>query len=197
MSLRRIAFPKPRRTAKVRKPIARKKRPARVRKTSLAGLHRKLWDRFRAYVKERDGNVCFTCDKGGLESFSWHAGHFISARKASTRYDPTNVHSQCAYCNKWLKGNAAEYAHRFLGKYGRDKFDALMASSRKTHEWKHYELSALIAALEKGGADYECLYAEKYGLVVRNNSLSAENGQAPIPDAARAVALGIEPGKES
>jgi hypothetical protein len=31
-------------------------------------------------------------------------------------------------------------------------------------KWLAYELEELIAAIERGGADYECLYAEKYGL---------------------------------
>ena len=94
----------------------------------------------------------------------WHAGHLITRRKGSVIYDPANVHSQCSYCNRHLKGNAAEYAYRFIQKYGREKFDSLLLRSRQIKPWKANELRELIEALQRGGADFECLYEEKYGL---------------------------------
>lgn len=171
MSLRRIlGLDKPaRRGPKPKRPIARNsapiKRAKRVRKASLRDLpklRKKLWDKFAAYVKERDGNVCFTCDKPGLEGAGWHAGHMVKRTRASVCYDPANVHSQCAGCNLALDGNGAVYALRHMAKYGEAKTVAVLARAKELKKWKPFEIEELIAALDKGGADFECLYAEKY-----------------------------------
>ena len=151
------------RAPRPRKRIARGKRPARKKKTPLARAHEKLWQLFARYVKDRDGNQCFTCP-AQPEGRALQAGHMIRSTKASVRYHPDNVHSQCSHCNKWLSGNEGVYSRRFVEKYGWSKFDALHAKAEQTHEWKVYELEELIAALEKSGADFEILYAEKYGL---------------------------------
>jgi Bacteriophage Lambda NinG protein. len=123
-------------------------------------LKRKLWSLFAAYVKERDGNVCFICRTPGLEGSNWHAGHLVSMRKAATAYRPDNVHSNCGRCNVWLRGNIAAYTLRYLDTYGEPKFRALMAASERHKHWTAPEVRKLIAALEEGGAAFECAYYE-------------------------------------
>lgn len=151
-----------RRAPRPRKRIIRTGKPARVRRTSVAALKRKLWELFSRYVKDRDGNQCFTCPARPFGQ-AWHAGHMIRSTKASIRYDPVNVHSQCAYCNNWLHGNEGEYTVRFIEQYGMPKLQALKQRASVTHQWKAHELEELIAALRVGGAEYEMLYAVKYG----------------------------------
>lgn len=155
--------PKPAKRAKVRKPIKRGKAPAKVRKTTLAALKRKLWSLFTAYVKERDGHVCFTCDKP-ISSYDCQGGHLISRKIAATFFHPDNVHPQCGSCNCGKRGNVPEYTLRFLARYGEAKYRALLASATQVRQWKPHEIRELIDAIQRGGADFECLYADKYGL---------------------------------
>lgn len=151
--------------ARSSKPIARRTRPRRERKTPLATLKRKLWCAFAAYVKERDGNTCFSCGATGLEGQNWHAGHLFQAGQfAIIRYEPKNVHSQCGRCNVWLRGNVARYTARFLDKYGIEEFRRLDALSRRMKQWRAPEVIELILALKRGGAEFEMFYAERYGL---------------------------------
>lgn len=158
------ALPKPvRAIQRSRAPIARKARPRRERKSSVAALKRKLWRLFAAYVKQRDGNECFTCGQRGLEGKNWQAGHFI--RKdghAAVAFDPKNVHSQCGRCNLYERGCVHEYAVRIMDWYGESELNRLVYRSRETKTWTAPELSDLIAALEKGPAEYELLYYERY-----------------------------------
>lgn len=143
----------------------RKTRPRRVRKTPLATLKRKLWALFSAYVKERDGNTCFSCGASGLEGHGWHAGHlFPAGAHGIIRYEPKNVHSQCYRCNINLGGNGAAYTARFIDRYSFEEFKRLSALSRELRQWRAPEVQELIDALKRGGADYEMLYAEKYGV---------------------------------
>ena len=158
-----LRIPKPKHRAKPRRAIRRKARPRRARRTSLAALKRTLWQHFASYVKARDGNVCFTCGAKGLEGGNWHAGHGIrKGGHAAVMYDPKNVHSQCGACNIWRAGNTAEYMARLIDRYGYDEWLRLIRRSRTTKLWKAPELRELIAALERGAAEFECFYYSKY-----------------------------------
>lgn len=146
---------------RARKPVARGKAPRKQRKSTVAALKRKLWGLFAAYVKERDGAKCVTCGKEPLVGSDWHAGHWISRRVSSTLFHPLNVASQCgAPCNMFRRGAPHEFADYLLEKYGPDQVRALVARARVRHQWKRHELEALIAAIQRGGADFEALYAE-------------------------------------
>lgn len=157
-------LPKPaKREPKPRKRIARTSRPRRERRTSLASLKRQTWKAFSAYVKERDGNVCFTCDAKDLEGRNWHAGHGIrQGGHHSVIYDPKNVHSQCGACNVLRSGNTAEYVTRLIERYGIEEWQRLITRSRQTKAWTAPELRGLIEALGRGAVAYECYYYEKY-----------------------------------
>jgi hypothetical protein len=153
-----------RRPARLSAP-ARAKRPRKQRKTPLATLKRLLWEHFRSYVKARDGNVCFICGAPGLEGQNWHAGHLFNAGNNSViKYHPLNVHSNCGRCNVWLRGNIAVYAVRFLDVYGLAQLQALDSKRGVAKAWKRSDIEPMIAALKRGGADYETFYAETYGL---------------------------------
>jgi hypothetical protein len=86
-----------------------------MRKISRKGLIKKLDKVFSEYIRQRfakDGWVqCVTC---GTRKH-WKevdAGHFVSRRHYSTRWDPSNVHVQCKKCN--IFGNGENY---LMGKY--------------------------------------------------------------------------------
>jgi hypothetical protein len=157
------AQPKPLKRVKVKKRIQRKARPRRERRTTVGALKRQLWKLFAVYIKARDGNVCFTCDARDLEGGNWHAGHGIrQGGHAAVQYDPKNVHSQCGRCNIWLAGNTSEYMARLIERYGYDEWLRLIKRARTTKSWTAPEVRGLIAALERGPAEFECAYYESY-----------------------------------
>lgn len=156
------SIPKPTKRVKVTRTRLRKNR-----KSALAAGKRKLWEMFSAFVKERDGNACFSCGSSGLEGANWHAGHMFPAGGSSIlRWHPLNVHSQCYRCNINLGGNGAEYASRFIEVYGIDQLMYLNEIKRQQMQWREPDIRELIEALKRGGADYELLYAEKIGSVL-------------------------------
>jgi hypothetical protein len=136
------------------------------RRSPLKIAQDRLWDHFRAFVKARDGNTCFSCGQEGLEGSNWHAGHMFPAGGSNIlRYHALNVHSQCYRCNINLGGNGAEYASRFLEVYGVDQFAYLSEVKKQQKQWREPDIRELIEALKKGGADYELKYAEMIGSV--------------------------------
>lgn len=187
--------PKPRKRIQRGGPIARKTPPARStrpiaksdkkiprRKTTpLAKLLDRLWDLFRRYVYERDGSVCISCGATGLEGRNRHAGHLFNAgNNAGIKFEPKNVHVQCFRCNIRLKGNGAPYALAVIDRYGLAEYKRLGAMRKAGHRWRVPQVRELIEALERSPADYECLYAEKYGLAgaIEPAALSKAEGLA-------------------
>ncbi len=135
------------------------------RRTPLAALRRTLWDLFRAYVYERDGEACISCGKSGLIGSDRQAGHLFNAGSSSLiRWHPKNVHVQCYRCNVGLRGNIAPYALEFICRYGGDELARLGKMSKIVKKWTAPEVSDLIAALRRGWADYEAFFAERYEL---------------------------------
>lgn len=173
---RALGLGKPsKRSPKPAKRIASGKAPNPMSKKNLPKLKRKLWKLFSDYIKDRDGNTCFSCGRGGIEGSGWHAGHmFPSGDHAIVRYHPKNVHSQCFHCNINLGGNGAAYTERFLDVYGIEEFRRMCAIKSRERQWQPVEIMELIEALKRGGADFECFYEERYGV--------------------GAVVLGIQPG---
>jgi len=145
------------------KPIARRTRPRKQRKGKLGAAKRTLWNYFARYVKDRDGNECFTCDRWA-EGSSLHAGHLFTRARGSMLYEPKAVHSQCAACNRGRRGNIPEYTLRFIDKYGVEEFQRLARRATQEKHWTEPEVRELIEALRVGGAEFEMLYAEKHGL---------------------------------
>ncbi len=143
------------------KRIARNKRPAKKRKTSLAALKRKLWCLFAAYVRQRDtaqyGGVCVTCrDEVGDQ-----AGHFYSRRIASTWVDPKNVVLQGPKCNLFMQGNPGAFAEHILREYGAAELERLtLRANRVTKVWRADEVRKLIDAIRVSGEAFEMAYYE-------------------------------------
>lgn len=144
------------------KPIARKKRPARMRKTPMGRLERILDGLFSKYVRERDfGLPCITCPTALHGKYD--AGHFNRRAVRATRWDPKNVHGQCAPDNQFRRGAPAEYALAIIDRYGIEELRRLMRLRKYIKKWTRAELEELISALQKSGADFEMLYYERHG----------------------------------
>jgi len=76
-----------------------------------------------------------------------HAGHFVKRGRQSTRYDETNVHSQCNYENKYKGGKEWEMGQYIDKAYGRGTAQKL--------KWKGEEI-------QKTSITYFDEIAEKY-----------------------------------
>lgn len=109
-------------------------RKQKIKIPSLKELQQIRWDLFAWYIKLRDSDengtaYCCTCKKrtdiiiNGKPNQHCQAGHFITRKKKSTKYDDKNVHIQCSGCNNKHFGNGmpTEYRSFLVGKYGEDK----------------------------------------------------------------------------
>lgn len=95
-------------------------------------LKKDLWKVFSAYIRKRDGGVCFICGKRA-EGSAYHASHFIpkSVGGLSLYFHEENVRGCCYHCNINLGGNLYEYGM----KLGKEKCDELYKLKQQTVKW--------------------------------------------------------------
>jgi hypothetical protein len=83
--------------------------------------------------------TCVTCEK----RFHWkeiQAGHFMSRKHYSTRWDENNVHPQCVACNVYRAGEQYKYSV-FLGQY---QAEELYLKSQELVKYTNVELEEMI-----------------------------------------------------
>lgn len=88
------------------------------------------------------------------------AGHYISRRFESTRYDPRNCHAQSKQENRFYNGNQLAHQKYIQNRYGHDVAEEL------------YQKSLMICKRTK--ADYEYIAEEYYQKVkdLENNVIN-------------------------
>lgn len=91
---------------------------ARDRIASRGELTKKAQAAFNAYIRARDKDLpCISC--GRHHQGQYHAGHYMSTgAHPELRFDPLNVHKQCAPCNNHLSGNLVNYRINLIAKIG-------------------------------------------------------------------------------
>jgi 5-methylcytosine-specific restriction endonuclease McrA len=95
--------------------------PKNSKKPTRSKLVKKLDVVFSEYVRLSNSDdkgicTCVTCGKKGYwKNDGIQAGHFMSRRHYSTRWDIRNVHPQCVGCNVVQWGQQYKYSV-FLGK---------------------------------------------------------------------------------
>ena len=106
-------------------------------------LVKKLDAIFSEYIRRRYARneiaTCVTCGKKD----HWkklQAGHFMSRKHYSTRWDEDNVEVQCSACNVFRYGEQYLFA-KYLGN---EKADMLLAKSRETVKFSDPELQEMI-----------------------------------------------------
>lgn len=81
------------------------------------------------------------------------AGHYISATKQATRFDPVNVHPQSKHSNNHTLGDDAKiyYTMWMMERYGREAIERLIAKSKTQKSWRDHkeELLALRVVWER------------------------------------------------
>jgi len=102
-------------------------------------LVKKLDTIFSEYIRRRyaknDISECVTCGKKD----HWkklQAGHFMSRKHYSTRWDERNVEVQCQGCNVWRYGEQ----YKFSLHLGTDLADELLIKSRQIEKFSNADL---------------------------------------------------------
>jgi hypothetical protein len=125
----------------------RKQKKADLEKLkTLSDHHKETQSVFNRYIRLRDqaDNLpCISCNRD--TGSQRHAGHFKPVGGyPELRYNPDNVHSQCAHCNDWLSGNLALYRARLLDKIGPERLRAL-EGPQEPRQYRVEDLKAIQA----------------------------------------------------
>lgn len=112
---------------------------AKERVKTKAAHMREAQQAFNAWVRLRDDHLpCVSC--GRHHEGQYHAGHFRTTASApELRFEPLNVHKQCAPCNNHLSGNIVNYRAELVNRIGAEKLDWLEGP----HEPKRYTIEDL------------------------------------------------------
>ena len=118
--------------------------PRTAKKPTRSKLVKKLDTVFSQYIRlsNADNNgycTCVTCNK----TFHWkeiQAGHFISRKHYSIRWDERNVKPQCVACNVYRAGEQYKYS-LFLGS---EVANVLYLQSKEIVKFTNYELEDMI-----------------------------------------------------
>lgn len=109
------------RERKERKELREAKQKAKTRGDWL----REAQVEFNRWVRTRDADKpCISCGRGSYGQA--HAGHFFSVgARPGLRFNPDNVHLQCALCNVHLHGNLINYRIGLIARIGLEAVEAL------------------------------------------------------------------------
>lgn len=122
------------------KKVERKKyRDAKERLKSRKDHINELQAIFNKWIRARDnGQPCISC--GRMHNGQLHAGHYRSVgAEPSLRFEPLNVHLQCAPCNTHLSGNLVAYRTNLVNKIGAPAVEWLESK----HEPKKYAIDEI------------------------------------------------------
>ena len=120
--------------------------PKTAKKPTRSKLIKKLDVIFSQYIRlsRSDKNgfcTCITCGKKGhWKNGGIQAGHFMSRKHYSTRFNEDNVHPQCVACNMFRAGEQYKYSI-FLGM---DKANDLFLQSQKIVKFTNNEIEQMI-----------------------------------------------------
>ena len=83
-------------------------------------LRKKLWELCKQITRLVYGNVCYTCNKPGLEGSYWQTGHMWPKGSVghSLKYDLRILRPQCYHCNINLGGMGAVFYRRMTKDMG-------------------------------------------------------------------------------
>lgn len=125
--------------------------PKTSKKPTRSKLIKKLDVVFSQYVRLSNADdkgfcTCVTCGKKGhWKTGGIQAGHFMSRRHYSTRWDERNVKPQCVRCNVYSQGQGYLYS-LYLGK---ELSNELYEKSQKIVKFTTNEIEELIEHYSK------------------------------------------------
>ena len=115
------------------------------KKLTRSKLVKKLDNIFSQYIRlsnSKNGNcTCVTCGKvGDWKNGGMQAGHFMSRKHYSTRWDERNVKPQCVGCNMFKAGEQYRFSLYLGGKLSEE----LLQESRKICKFTSDELEEMV-----------------------------------------------------
>ena len=119
-----------------------------MKKKSRKSIVKRLDIVFSLYIRLKNSDEngfckCISCQK--IQHYKEvDAGHFISRRHMSTRYDVDNVFPQCRYCNRYVAGNQWLYSQA-LEKIKKNLPEKLYLKSKQTVKYSNEDLESLIS----------------------------------------------------
>jgi hypothetical protein len=87
-----------------------------------------------------------------------HAGHFVSRRHMSVRWDERNVNPQCPRCNTFNDGALDEYSAYIIDIHGMSVFNELRHAKHQTKKWTRDELEQMIQKYQAAARELESRY---------------------------------------
>ncbi|MBJ2206136.1 recombination protein NinG [Pseudomonas carnis] len=135
----------PRHAPKARKALADiERKDIKVRKEKLksrADHAKDTQQAFNEWVRLRDADLpCVSC--GRHHDGQYHAGHYRTvAANPAIRFEPLNVHKQCAPCNNHKSGDIVNYRIELVKRIGAEAVEWLEGP----HEPKKYTVEQLKA----------------------------------------------------
>jgi len=122
------------------------------KKPSRKNLIKKLDKVFSQYIRRRfavnEIAKCVTCGKQA----HWkelQAGHFMSRKHYSTRYDETNVQVQCSGCNVFRYGEQYKFGRYLEEAYGEGTAEDLQNKSRQITKFSDIRIKEMIEYYNK------------------------------------------------
>lgn len=108
---------------------------------------------FSEYIRLRDsdryGTIrCISCGKRIKWKYA-DAGHYISRKNMSLRFDEKNVNAQCPICNRFRCGNLEKYRRGLMIKYGRFVIDYLENKKNEIRQFSDLEIELMIINYRK------------------------------------------------
>lgn len=114
-----------------------------MKKLNITALKNKLDRIFSEYIRLRDSDrkgiiFCYCCGR----PHSWKESenmHFIPRQHMSLRFDETNCHGGCTYCNHYMNGNIEAYTIHLKKDFGNDIVEKLILAKNQTVKWTVFE----------------------------------------------------------
>ena len=123
-----------------------------TKKPSRKSIVKKLDKVFSQYIRRRfavnEIAKCVTCGKQA----HWkelQAGHFMSRKHYSTRWDETNVQVQCSGCNVFRYGEQFKFGMYLEDAYGKGTAESLQNKSREIAKFSDIHLKEMIEYYNK------------------------------------------------
>mgnify|MGYP003126595789 CR=1 FL=1 len=121
-----------------------------AKKLSRSRIVLKLDTVFSKYIRlsnaDKNGYCsCFTCGANAYwKNDGLDAGHFMSRKHYSTRWDERNVSAQCHYCNTHKYGEQYKFGVFLNSKFGESTASKLHTKAQKQVKYETYELIEMI-----------------------------------------------------
>lgn len=141
---------------KTEKEKKKRNREQREAMKSIARLIQEARVPFQKWIRLRDANkACISCNQTGADIFD--AGHFYKSEVyRGMIFNPSNCHSQCRACNRYMNGNESNYRLGLINRYGEEFVKKLdeEAIANRDYRWSREEISEIKKKYQKLVKDF-------------------------------------------